>query len=360
MGLFDFLHKKPDKQVIDDKAAGNGGFLQHAQVVASIIEKSVQTGEFSGVSDSLKKYIYTGNNRAVFDHEAIIPWIVFRLIAAVSTIGFLCFLPVATGILAYSKAYRQYGFYITGIVIVTVVFNILLWRTAGKEIHFLKRYEKYQNILRYRKLALVEDLAGLINVKSSTVENDLKKAVKTKLIPNGHFAEDNRFFMVTDETFNRYSVSKAAYDRYFNNMMEDRNRLKALTKKTEDNLEKSEFYLGKIRDCTDTIKKKEVSDNLNRTEKFVSTVFYGVDTDPSKANILGFFIECYLTTTEKLLQSYIDIDEKQEKIGDLRKAKKDRVQALNSLNNVYESLLERFYEEQELEVAKKISSLQLS
>jgi hypothetical protein len=36
------------------------------------------------------------------------------------------------------------------------------------------------------------------------------------------------------------------------------------------------------------------------------------------------------------------------------------VQALNSLNNVYESLLERFYEEQELEVAKKISSLQLS
>jgi hypothetical protein len=164
-------------------------------------------------------------------------------------------------------------------------------------------------------------------------------------------------FLVTDEVFTRYSTSRATYDRHFKKLLEDRSRMKEdLTKETKDLLSQGEEYLGKIRDCNDIIKSKEVTEKLDRMEKVVSAIFHEVDINPSQADKLGVFINYYLPATEKLLESYLDIDKNQSKGGSLQKEQRDITQAIDSINNVFESLLERFYEEQELDVVSDITS----
>ena len=261
MGLLISLHKKTDEQISDGTTAVKGSVIQQAQKAASIVDEGIKNGSINRVSDRLKEYIYTGKSHVVFDQESMAPWIMLRLLGIIGSAGFFCILPVAAGIIAYSTEYRQYGFYAVGIVGAVVVFNILLCRKAGREIRFARRYDHYQNILKYRNVELVKDLAGMIYVTDKIVEEDLNKAVKIKLVPQGHFSADNKFFMVTDEAFARYSASRAEYDQYFNKLIKDRSERKDYTKKAKERFAKSEEYLGRIRDINDMI-------NLNNSPAF--------------------------------------------------------------------------------------------
>lgn len=357
MGLLISLHKKTDEQISDGTTAVKGSVIQQAQKAASIVDEGIKNGSINRVSDRLKEYIYTGKSHVVFDQESMAPWIMLRLLGIIGSAGFFCILPVAAGIIAYSTEYRQYGFYAVGIVGAVVVFNILLCRKAGREIRFARRYDHYQNILKYRNVELVKDLAGMIYVTDKIVEEDLNKAVKIKLVPQGHFSADNKFFMVTDEAFARYSASRAEYDQYFNKLIKDRSERKDYTKKAKERFAKSEEYLGRIRDINDMIKDKKVSQKLKRMEKVVSVFSHEVDTNPSHAVELGVFINYYLSTTEKLLKSYKEIEEKQ--IIERRESKRDREHVLDSINDVFESLLKRYYEEQELDVVDDISAKEI-
>ena len=357
MGLLISLHKKTDEQISDGTTAVKGSVIQQAQKAASIVDEGIKNGSINRVSDRLKEYIYTGKSHVVFDQESMTPWIMFRLLGIISSVGFFCILPVAAGVIAYSTEYRQYGFYAVGIIGAVVVLNVLLCRKAGREIRFARRYEHYQNILKYRNVELVKDLAGMINVTDKIVEDDLKKAVKMKLIPQGHFSADNKFFMVTDEVFARYSARRVEYDQYFNKLIKDRSERKAFTKKAKERFNKSEEYLGRIHDINDTIKDKKVSQKLKRMENIVSVFSHEVDTNPSHAVELVVFINYYLSTTEKLLKSYIEIDEQQ--IIERSKFKRDRVLVLDSINDVFESLLKRYYEERELDVVDDISAMEV-
>lgn len=357
MGLLISLHKKTDEQISDGTTAVKGSVIQQAQKAASIVDEGIKNGSINVVSDRLKEYIYTGKSQVVFDQESMAPWIMLRLLGIIGSAGFFCILPVAAGIIAYSTEYKQYGIYAVGIIGAVVVFNVLLCRKAGREILFARRYDHYQNILKYRNVELVKDLSGMINVTDKIVEDDLKKAVKIKLIPQGHFSADNKFFMVTDEVFARYSASRAEYDQYFKKLIKDRSERKTFTKKEKERFAKSEEYLERIRDINDMIKDKKVSQKLKRTEKVVSVFSHEVDTNPSHAVELGVFINYYLSTTEKLLKSYKEIEEKQ--IIERRESKRDREHVLDSINDVFESLLKRYYEEQELDVVDDISAKEI-
>lgn len=356
MGVFDFLVKKKSETIIDVETEVEETFIEHAQKAARIVDESLKNGEIAEVSDKLKEYTNAGKGHAVFESMSITPCVFMMLFSILFSLGFLLFLPVAVGTALYSTEYRQLGLYGTGIIVAVLMLNAFLCIGSIREIRFLKRYAHYQNILKYRKIEIIDDLAGMIGVSHKVVEKDLRKAVKMKLIPQGHFGQDNMIFFVTDEVFTRYSTSRDAYDRHFKKLLEDRSRTKDLTKETKDLLSQGEEYIGKIRDCNDIIKDKEVSEKLDRMEKVVSAIFHEVDINPSQADKLGVFINYYLPATEKLLESYLDIDKNQSKGGSLLKEQRDITQAIDSINNVFESLLERFYEEQELDVVSDITS----
>ena len=52
----------------------------------------------------------------------------------------------------------------------------------------------------------------MVNINRDIVTKDLKKAVRIKLIPQGHFGMNELLFMVSEEAFASYLASEASYN----------------------------------------------------------------------------------------------------------------------------------------------------
>ena len=174
-----------------------------------------------------------------------------------------------------------------------------------------------------KNIEIIDDLAAYSNVNPSIVIKDLNKAVKMKLIPQGHFGRDNMIFIVSNEIYDEYKNKQAVYDRYYRKQIEERLRMKERTKEMQMIMDQGQGYVDKIHESNDIIKDKIISQKLDRMESVVSMIFHEVDVNPNNADKLGMFMNYYLPTTEKLLEAYIDIDEKKVKGKSLEKTKKD-------------------------------------
>ena len=94
-------------------------------------------------------------------------------------------------------------------------------------------------------------------------------------------------------------------------------------------------------------------------ESVVSMIFHEVDVNPEQADKLGLFLNYYLPTTEKLLEAYIDLDEKEIKGKSLQKAQKEIELSLDTINDSFEKLLDKFYQEKELDIASDITAMEV-
>ena len=338
----------------------NESFIVGAERAAGIVTQGLESGDISSVSSKLNDLYLESDSREkyVFDPPKNLYWYIAVVIWTLFSIVFLYILYIEAGTALLSEAFRSDALYMLIISGIIVVLNVVVIKSAFDEVLFSKRYQRYQTILRYKQIELVDDMTLVINKKASIVENDLKKAVRLKLIPQGHFSRNKMAFMVSDRAYRKYKENRAEYDRYFKNFTEERNRMKSRTKETEDLLSQGHEYVQKIRDCNNIIKDKEISEKLNRMEKIVAAIFHEVDINPAQSNKLGVFMGYYLPTTEKLLETYINMDEKRVNSMTIKKAQKDISYALDSINDAFDCLLERFFEEQEIDIASDISAME--
>lgn len=336
-------------------------YMEEAQNAIKIVDAGVEKGDFSQITEKLDKLPTTGisRDRYVFDAEtsAINGWLIFM--AIVFTIGYLYFIPISLGTLLFSDAFE--GKAIIGIVatIFILVVNVAIVARIISSVKFIKRYEKYQNVLRFKNIEIVDDLAAYSNQNTEKVVKDLEKAVKMKLIPQGHFGRDNIIFIASNETYEAYKDKQAVYDRHYRKLVEERLRMKERTKEMQAILDQGQTYIDKIHESNDIIKDKVISQKLDRMEKVVAMIFHEVDVNPTQADKLGMFMNYYLPTTEKLLNAYIEIDEKQVKGKTLEKSKKDIENAIDKIIDSFEGLLDKFYQEQEMDLATDISAMEI-
>ena len=361
MGLFDVMFRKPKESTAKKEVEIEESFIESADKAALLVSQSVESGDIASIGDKLKPYIATtsGKNIYVFNCAPSGQWVALLLLGSFLSLCFLLFLPVAAGTYYYSSTYKAEGLFGLLAIAIIIVCNIFLCGKAIREIRFSKRYDYYRDVLKYRNIVIIDDLSNMVNINRNIVTKDLKKAVRIKLIPQGHFGMNELLFMVSEEAFANYLASEASYNCYFEKTLEKRGVMQARSQETEELLAQGEECLARIKDCNDIIKDKDVSDELDQMEKVVSAIFHEADVNPSQANRLGVFINRYLPTIEKLLKSYIDVDEKKLKGNDIHNTQKEITQALDLINSAFESLLERFYEEQEIDMVSDISAMNI-
>ena len=88
-------------------------------------------------------------------------------------------------------------------------------------------------------------------------------------------------------------------------------------------------------------------------------IFHEIDVNPDQVHSLGVFLNYYLPTTEKLLDAYVSINEKKIQVSNLAHAQKEIEDSLNMIIHSYESILEKLYEEQEMDISSDISAMEI-
>lgn len=226
------------------------------------------------------------------------------ILCVVATLSFLYCLFISGSTAVFSKEYFLLG--IIGIIIssLLIIFNISLIVKLISSLKFNIRFASYCEVLEIKRLVFIDDLTSYSKLSESTVIKDLKKSIKHKLIPQGHFSREENVFMVSDNIYNRYLEKPAVYDRYFQKQLDERMRTESRTKRLNEIMELGEQYIKKLNDFKVLIKDKAIAKKVEKLVNIVTMVFREIDVNPSHAQTLGVFLNYYLPTTEKLLDTY--------------------------------------------------------
>ena len=352
-----FSGGKPKEEVDNVKDE----YLQEAQEAVDIVNNGVEKGSFSEMTEWLDKLPSVNSNRDKYVFEYNCPAV--RTWGVVVSILFiaLClyYIPIYIGTVVYSDTFGMSALMGILVSVIVIAINSIVIAKKIREMHFNNRYNTYVKDLRFKNIELIDDLAVYSKVGPEKVIKDLNKAVKMKLIPQGHFGKDDLIFIVSDEVYEKYKDKQAVYDRYYRKQVEERLRMKERTKEMQAIMDQGQGYIDKIHESNDIIKDKMISQKLDRMENVVSMIFHEVDVNPQNADKLGMFMNYYLPTTEKLLEAYIEIDEKQIKGKSLEKTKKDIEGAIDKIIDSFEGLLDKFYHEKEMDIATDISAMEI-
>lgn len=334
--------------------------VDKAQNVAAIVNRELENGNIDAINDKLLVLsIKDEREKYVFDRMPFTASVITIISCVILTVVFGICLGFCSLIIDYSVEYSRYGLIGVGCSVAIIVLNILLLVISIRRISFCKRYDKYCSLLKYKNIEITDDIAVFAKVTTSIVIKDLNRAIKLKFIPQGHFGKDNLIFITSDLTFSKYNEKQAIYDRYYRKLVEERARMKERTKDMQQIMDLGQKYIDKIHDSNSLIKDRSISDKLAKMEDIVAMIFHEVDINPNQTEKLGMFINYYLPTTEKLLETYIDLDEKGIKGKSLLKAQKDIEGVLDTINNAFEDILDQFYREKEIDIASDIRAMEI-
>lgn len=344
-----------------DKKVKSEGYLEKAEKAAAIVNEGIEKGSFSDINQKLELLIDPSESREkyVFQNNKNTAHIFLLVLCGFLMLVYLYFFVISLGTLIYSAKYINYATIGIATSLVIILFNIELMVKVINAIKFNRRYNLYSDVLKYRNIILVADLVEYANNNEKIVVKDLTKAIKKKLIPQGHLSKEQIFFMVSDDIYDKYMEKQPVYDRYYRKQLEERVRVKSRSGMVTHFLEMGQNSIDRIHEIKSVIKDKAVSNKIDRMEKIVAMIFHEIDINPEQIDKLGLFMNYYLPTTEKILEAYANIDEKQYKGKSLKNAKKEIEDSLDMINNSFEGILDKFYQEHELDITSDISAMEI-
>ena len=186
-----------------------------------IIESGIENGDFSGVNTQLDDLLTESQKKQyVFPPLSVTREIIRIIIYSLFSCAFISFFGILIVTLILSGEHRILGILGSVVSATAILINIQQIISAVKEISFVNRYNKYFELLKHHTVSKTNDIASYTNTKHQLVIRDLNKAIKTALIPQGHFGSGSVIFIVSDELYEHYLDNQAAYDRYFRKQIE--------------------------------------------------------------------------------------------------------------------------------------------
>lgn len=367
MGFLKKLFSKKEKDSSNELeviTSGQNGYAGEAENIANVVAAGLENENYSGMNRHLTEIVQKSEERQryVFEHPGIISRYFALVIIGVLALSFVyyLFIGITTSYFSSDSELYSVGIFFLVVSVCFLLCNILLILRLISAIKFKRRFDIYEEFLGYKSLEFVEDVAVCAKQNEAIVVKDLQKAIKQKLIPQGHFSNENRVFMVSNEVHNRYMEKPAVYDRYFQKMLEERHRVQSRTEAINQIMETGEKYILKLQGYASLIKDKSISRKISNMQNIVAMIFHEIDVNPRQAPSLGVFLNYYLPTTEKLLDTYVTLEEKGVSGNNIAQTRKEIEEAINTIVFAFERILEKFYEEQEMDITSDIEAMELS
>lgn len=205
----------------------------------------------------------------------------------------------------------------------------------------LKRYAKYLAVMGDREAMPVEELARTLGYSGNRVERDLEK-----MVDKGYFGGQAYLNVELGYLF-RSGQADAELKR-------KRQEAQAAAQTPKEAEEGYSGILRNIRRANDAIADPILSAKIDRLEQITARIFRAVEEDPKKAERIDTFLNYYLPTTQKLLDSYAEFEAAGVEGENLRQAK-NRIEAtMDAIVRGFEHQLDELYKADALDVDSDI------
>ena len=211
----------------------------------------------------------------------------------------------------------------------------------------LKRFSRYLLVLGDREAMPIDELARTLGYSEKRVEKDLEK-----MIDKGYFGGKAYLNVELGYLFRSSGAGEAFRQRF-----EEAVAQEAAESASPPPKEAEEGYSGilrNIRRANDRIADPVLSAKIDRLEEITAKIFKAVEEDPRKKDRIGTFLNYYLPTTQKLLDSYASFEAAGVEGDNLRQAKQRIETTMDSIVKGFEHQLDELYQADAMDVDSDI------
>lgn len=238
---------------------------------------------------------------------------------------------------------------------------VLLWKGI-RRLGLVGRFKKYTAIIGSDLYYDVEDLSRISGVSLKRLRKDLRLMIQNRWFLQGYLDKQETCLMTTKETYEQYQMAQRQLEERI--ILEQKAKEDAtvstegvLSKRVQEVLDEGNKFIQKIHESNDAILGEEISQKISRMELIVKRIFQRVKEDPEVIEDLKKMMDYYLPTTVKLLDAYKDMDSQPIQGENIRTAKKEIEDTLDTLNIAFEKILDSIFQEVAWDVASDISVL---
>lgn len=225
----------------------------------------------------------------------------------------------------------------------------------------VNRFRSYVRTLNGKTYVRIEELAKGVRKSPKFVKRDLKKMIKNRMFLEGHLDEEGNYLITSDESYEQYMQTKKASEIQERGMQEkeqaEQKLRGTLSEEVQEVIKEGEAYLEEIRSCNEAIPGVEISNKMYHLENVILRIFKRVEQHPELISDLHKFMDYYLPTTVKLLKAYEELDKQPVEGENIKTAKQEIENTLDTINEAFENLLDSFFRNTAWDVSTDISVL---
>lgn len=225
----------------------------------------------------------------------------------------------------------------------------------------VNRFRSYVRTLNGKTYVKIEELAKGVRKSPKFVKRDLKKMIKNRMFLEGHLDEEGNYLITSDESYEQYMQTKKASEIQEKEMQEkeqaEQKLRGTLSEEVQEVIKEGEAYLEEIRSCNEAIPGVEISNKMYHLENVILRIFKWVEQHPELISDLHKFMDYYLPTTVKLLKAYKELDKQPVEGENIKTAKQEIENTLDTINEAFENLLDSFFRNTAWDVSTDISVL---
>ena len=209
---------------------------------------------------------------------------------------------------------------------------------------------------KFRRCLAVSGDRGVVDMRrlAKTMGMKLEEADKllSEMVDRGYYGErayidHERCLLVID-----VEEMRDVYRR------EDEARAAEKRTQTEERMTEYERYVERIRQADVDIQDEVMSEKIRRMQNLTASIFAEVQAHPEKRPLIDRFMNFYLPTTLKLLDSYARIEEQGVSGQNMAKAKADIERIADTLVEGYEKQLDKLYKAEAMDIAGDVSVIE--
>ncbi|MBR5596236.1 MAG: 5-bromo-4-chloroindolyl phosphate hydrolysis family protein [Lachnospiraceae bacterium] len=237
--------------------------------------------------------------------------------------------------------------------------GITLFSKGKQYVGRAERYHRYMKLLERKKFATIEELASSVAKNSKTVIRDLEYMIEQKWFFEGRLDEKKSHFLLTDKVYEDYqNAEKSRMLREQEEKEKERLESDPIQKELSLVLTEGKEYINKIRKLNDEILGEDISDQLDKMEEIIASIFDVVKRKPAKRGELRKLMQYYLPMTIKVVTAYRDFENEKVPSEQLEEGKQEIKVTLDKVIQAFIALREKLFQEDILDVSTDLDVLE--
>ena len=222
----------------------------------------------------------------------------------------------------------------------------------------VKRYYEYGKVIGDAEYIEIAKLARMTVRTKEEVLEDLHKLMDQKILTQAWIDEQETTLILTEEVYNQYQQIRSQSEVLRQQAEQVQEADAELPANAREIIKEGQDYIRTIHSLNDEIPGAQMSEKLFRLESTMDRIVEQVRKNPESASELRKLMSYYLPTTVKLLTAYKELDKQTTGGDNITKTKKEIEDALDTINDAFENLLDSMFQDIAWDVSSDISVMQ--